>query len=96
LKHFWQMNIVLIKYAVYGNFDEFQTYNLILDTSKISPIYSLDDRPVYIKSCLDLLEGKTVELIYRGISRYDSMNLFVLDLDKNIRNYKLNEILNLK
>lgn len=96
MKHFWQMNIVLIKYAVYGNFDEFQTYNLILDTSKISPIYSLDDRPVYIKSCLDLLEGKTVELIYRGISRYDSMNLFVLDLDKNIRNYKLNEILNLK
>jgi len=90
------MNIVLIKYAVYGDFDEFQTYNLILDTSKISPIYSLDDRPVYIKSCLDLLEGKTVELIYRGISRYDSMNLFVLDLDKNIRNYKLNEILNLK
>jgi hypothetical protein len=90
------MNIVLIKYAVYGNFDEFQTYNLILDTSKISPIWSLDDRPVYIKSCLDLLEGKTVELIYRGISRYDSMNLFVLDLDKNIRNYKLNEILNLK
>ena len=90
------MNIVLIKYAVYGNFDEFQTYNLILDTSKISPIYSLDDRPVYIKSCLDLLEGKTVELIYRVISRYDSMNLFVLDLDKNIRNYKLNEILNLK
>ncbi len=90
------MNIVLIKYAVYGNFDEFQTYNLILDTSKISPMYHLDDKPVQIKKCLEQLDGKTVELIYRGISRHDSLNLFVLDIDKNIRNLKLNEILNLK
>ena len=96
MKHFWQMNTVLIKYSVCGNFVEFQTYNLILDTSKISPIFLLDHETDKIKRCLELLEGKTVELIYRGISRHDSMNLFVLDLDKNVRNLKLDEILNLK
>ena len=52
------MSTVLIKYAVYGDFDEFQTYNLILDTSKISPMYHLDDKPVQIKKCLEQLDGK--------------------------------------
>ena len=84
---------ILIKYDIKGNFQERYFYNITFIYNKASNIITLENDPIDGDLFLKEIDGKSILMEYRGISRVDGMKIFVLNSSKIRREYKINEIL---
>ena len=85
---------VLVKYSIDGKFVEHTDYNIRFDVRKVSPIWTLDQLPEEAYPIIKDFDNKIVKMTYRGVSKVDSMNLFVINIRENLRNLKLEQVLN--
>jgi hypothetical protein len=83
---------LIIKYDIEGEFHENYFYEISLDYNKSSNIVSLDNTLQEADDFLKEIDGKSIFMQYRGISRVDGKKIFVLNSSTIRREYKLNEI----
>ena len=83
---------LIIKYDIEGEFYENYFYEILLDYNKASNIVSLDNTLQEADDFLKEIDGKSIFMQYRGISRVDGKKLFVLNTSSIRREFKLNEI----
>jgi hypothetical protein len=90
-----KIDTLIIKYGFENDFVEEKIYEIILDYSKCTQIISVE-QGVLQEDCDDFLrsiDGKKIEAIYRGKSRIDNMNIFLISPVQINRQIKLNQIL---
>lgn len=83
---------LIIKYDIEGEFHEKYFYEISLDYDKASNIISLDNTLQEADDFLKEIDGKSIFMQYRGISRVDGKKLFVLNTSSIRREFKLKEI----
>ncbi len=90
-----KIDTLIIKYGFENDFVEEKIYEIILDYSKCTQIISVE-QGVLQEDCDDFLrsiDGHKIEAIYRGKSRIDNMNIFLISPVQINRQIKLNQIL---
>jgi hypothetical protein len=90
-----KVDTLIIKYGTGGNFIENKVYEIQIDYSKCSQIISIN-QGILQDECDDFLksiDGKVVEGIYKGVSRIDNINIFLISPVQINRQIKLNQIL---
>lgn len=90
-----KIDTLIIKYGFDNDFVEGKIYEIILDYSKCTQIISVE-QGVLQEDCDDFLrsiDGQKIEAIYRGKSRIDNMNIFLISPVQINRQIKLNQIL---
>ena len=90
-----KIDTLIIKYGFENDFVEDKIYEIILDYSKCTQIISIE-QGVLQEECDDFLrsiDGQKVEAIYKGKSRIDDMNIFLISPVQINRQIKLNQIL---
>jgi hypothetical protein len=87
---------VLVKYNIDGKFVEYTDYNIRFDIDKVLPIWTLEQVPEDNYRIIESFDSKIIKMTYRGVSKVDSMNLFVINIKENLRNLKLEQVLNFK
>lgn len=85
---------VLVKYSIDGKFVEHTDYNIRFDVRKVSPIWTLDQLPEVVYPIIKEFDNQIIEMTHRGVSKVDSMNLFVINIKENLRNLKIDQVLN--
>jgi hypothetical protein len=83
---------LIIKYDIEGEFDENYFYEILFDYNKASNIISLDNTLEEADNFIREVDGETIFMQYRGISRVDGKKLFVLNKSSIRREFKLKEI----
>ena len=83
---------ILIKYDIEGEFHERYFYEISFEYNKASNIISLDNTLQEADDFIREIDGKSILMEYRGISRVDGKKLFVLNTSSIRREFKLNEI----
>ena len=89
------VDTLIIKYGTGGDFIEDEIYLIRIDYSKCSQIISLEqgvlheDNEDFLKS----IDGQMVSAIYKGKSRIDGMNIFLISPIQINRQIKLDQIL---
>ena len=83
---------ILIKYDIEGEFHERYFYEISFEYNKASNIISLDNTLQEADDFLKEIDGKSIFMQYRGISRVDGKKIFVLNSSTIRREYKLNDI----
>jgi len=90
-----KVDTLIIKYGTGGDFIEDEIYLIRIDYSKCSQIISLEqgvlheDNEDFLKS----IDGQMVSAIYKGKSRIDDMNIFLISPIQINRQIKLDQIL---
>ena len=84
---------ILIKYDIEGEFHERYFYEIPFEYNKASNIISLDNTLQEADDFIREIDGKSILMEYRGISRVDRKKIFVLNTSNIRREYKLKEIL---
>jgi hypothetical protein len=90
-----KVDTLIIKYGFENGFVEEKIYEIILDYSRCTQIISVE-QGVLQEDCDDFLrsiDGQKIEAIYRGKSRIDNMNIFLISPVQINRQIKLNQIL---
>lgn len=90
-----KIDTLIIKYGFDNDFVEGKIYEIILDYSKCTQIISVE-QGVLQEDCDDFLrsiDGQKIEAIYRGKSKIDNMNIFLISPVQINRQIKLNQIL---
>ena len=83
---------ILIKYDIEGEFHENYSYEILFDYNKASNIISLDNILEEADDFIKEIDGKSIFMQYRGISKIDRKKIFVLNKSTIRREYKLKEI----
>jgi len=89
------VDTLIIKYGTGGDFIEDEIYVIRIDYSKCSQIISIEqgilheDNEDFLKS----IDGQMVSAIYKGKSRIEGMNIFLISPLQINRQIKLNQIL---
>ena len=89
------VDTLIIKYGTGGDFVEDEIYLILIDYSKCSQIISVEqgvlheDNEDFLKS----IDGQMVSAIYKGKSRIDGMNIFLISPIQINRQIKLDQIL---
>ena len=83
---------ILIKYDIEGEFHERYFYEISFEYNKASNIISLDNTLQEADDFIREIDGKSILMEYRGISRVDEKKIFVLNTSTIRREYKLKEI----
>ena len=89
------VDTLIIKYGTGGDFVEDEIYLIRIDYSKCSQIISVEqgvlheDNEDFLKS----IDGQMVSATYKGKSRIDSMNIFLISPIQINRQIKLDQIL---
>lgn len=89
------VDTLIIKYSSGGDFIEDEIYQIKIDYSKCSQIISVEqgflheDNDDFLKS----IDGQIVSAIFRGRSRIDGMNIFLISPLQINRQIKLDQIL---
>jgi hypothetical protein len=83
---------IVIKFSIFGDFEEKKSYQLLLEYSKISNIISLENNYKECESILKDFDGKIITMQYVGISRIDSKKIFLLDIAAIKREIVLKEL----
>ena len=83
---------ILIKYDIEGEFHERYFYEISFEYNKASNIISLDNTLQEADDFIREIDGKSILMEYRGISKIDRKKIFVLNSSTIRREYKLNEI----
>jgi hypothetical protein len=83
---------LIIKYDIEGEFYENYFYEISLDYNKSSNIVSLDNTLQEADDFIREIDGKSILMEYRGISKIDRKKIFVLNTSTIRREYKLKEI----
>jgi hypothetical protein len=83
---------ILIKYDIEGEFHENYSYEILFDYNKASNVVTLENTPQEGDDFLKEIDGKSVFMQYRGISRIDRKKIFVLNSSTIRREYKLKDI----
>jgi len=83
---------ILIKYDIEGEFHENYSYEILFDYNKASNVVTLENTPQEGDDFLKEINGKSVFMQYRGISRIDRKKIFVLNSSTIRREYKLKDI----
>ena len=88
------VDTLIIKYGNSGVFIEDEVYEIKLDYSKCVQIITLksgglEENEDFLKS----INGEIVTMVYKGKSRIDNANIFVISPIQIIRQIKLNKIL---
>jgi hypothetical protein len=85
-------NNILIKYDIDGDFFENYFYKINFEYDKCSNILTLENTPIDSDIFLKEINGRSVSMQYRGISKIDGLKLFVLNSSNIRREYKLNDL----
>jgi hypothetical protein len=83
---------ILIKYDIEGDFHERYFYEISFEYNKASNIISLDNTLQEADDFIREIDGKSILMEYRGISKIDRKKIFVLNTSTIRREYKLKEI----
>jgi hypothetical protein len=89
------VDTLIIKYGTGGDFIEDEIYVIRIDYSKCSQIISIEqgilheDNEDFLKS----IDGQMVSAIYKGKSRIEGMNIFLISPLQINRQIKLDQIL---
>ena len=83
---------ILIKYDIEGEFHERYFYEISFEYNKASNIISLDNTLQEADDFIREIDGKSILMEDRGISRVDEKKIFVLNTSTIRREYKLKEI----
>ncbi len=89
------IDTLVIKYGTFDNFVDDEVYQIKLDYSKCVQIITLEqgilqsDSENFLKS----IDGEYVYMIYKGKSRVDNMNIFLISPIQVRRQIQLNKIL---
>jgi hypothetical protein len=83
---------ILIKYDIEGEFHERYFYEISFEYNKASNIISLDNTLQEADDFIKEIDGKSILMEYRGISKIDRKKIFVLNSSTIRREYKLKEI----
>jgi len=83
---------ILIKYDIEGEFHERYFYEISFEYNKASNIISLDNTLQEADDFIKEIDGKSILMEYRGISKIDRKKIFVLNTSTIRREYKLKEI----
>jgi hypothetical protein len=86
---------LIIKYGFEDDLVENTIYEIILDNSKCSQVVSIEQGVLH-EDCdefLKSIDGKTIEAVYKGKSRIDNMNIFLISPLQINRQIKLDQIL---
>ena len=83
---------ILIQYDLEGEFHERYFYEISFEYNKASNIISLDNTLQEADDFIREIDGKSILMEYRGISRVDEKKIFVLNTSTIRREYKLKEI----
>jgi hypothetical protein len=86
---------LIIKYGFEDDLVENTIYEIILDNSKCIQVVSIE-QGVLQEHCDEFLrsiDGQKIEAIYKGKSRIDNMNIFLISPIQINRQIKLNQIL---
>jgi hypothetical protein len=83
---------ILIKYDIEGEFHERYFYEISFEYNKASNIISLDNTLQEADDFIREIDGKSILMEYRGISKIDRKKIFVLNTSTIRREYKLKEI----
>lgn len=90
-----KIDTLIIKHGSDGNLIEDEVYDILIDYTKCVQIISVE-QGVLQEDCDEFLrsiDGKTVQAIYKGKSRMDDMNIFILFPIQINRQIKINQIL---
>ena len=83
---------LIIKYDIEGEFHENYFYEISFDYNKASNVVTLENTPQEGDYFLKEIDGKSIFMQYRGISKIDRKKIFVLNSSTIRREYKLNDI----
>ena len=83
---------ILIKYDIEGEFHENYSYEILVDYNKASNVVTLENTPQEGDDFLKEIDGKSIFMQYRGISKIDKKKIFVLNSSTIRREYKLKDI----
>jgi len=86
---------LIIKYGFEDDLVENTIYEIILDNSKCIQVVSIE-QGVLQEHCDEFLrsiDGQKIEATYKGKSRIDNMNIFLISPIQINRQIKLNQIL---
>ena len=83
---------ILIKYDIEGEFHENYFYEIVFDYNKASNVVTLENTPQEGDDFLKEIDGKSISMQYRGISKIDKKKIFVLNSSTIRREYKLKDI----
>jgi len=89
-----KIDTLIIKYGTDGDFVEDQIYEIEIDYNKCVQIISLQQGVLHEDSdFLKSVDGQIVSAIYKGKSRMDDMNIFLISPLQINRQIKLDQIL---
>ena len=83
---------ILIKYDIEGEFHENYSYEILFDYNKASTVVTLENTTQEGDDFLKEIDGKSIFMQYRGISKIDKKKIFVLNSSTIRREYKLKDI----
>lgn len=83
---------ILIKYDIEGEFHENYSYEILFDYNKASNVVTLENTTQEGDDFLREIDGKSIFMQYRGISKIDKKKIFVLNSSTIRREYKLKDI----
>jgi hypothetical protein len=83
---------ILIKYDIEGEFHENYSYEILFDYNKASNVVTLENTTQEGDDFLKEIDGKSIFMQYRGISKIDKKKIFVLNSSTIRREYKLKDI----
>jgi hypothetical protein len=83
---------ILIKYDIEGEFHENYSYEILFDYNKASNVVTLENTSQEGDDFLKEIDGKSIFMQYRGISKIDKKKIFVLNSSTIRREYKLKDI----
>jgi hypothetical protein len=90
-----KVDTLIIKYGFNGDFVDNEVYEIEIDYTKCVQIISVEQGVLH-EDCdefLKSIDGKTIEAVYKGKSRIDNMNIFLISPLQINRQIKLNQIL---
>lgn len=90
-----KVDTLIIKYGFNGDFIDNEVYEIEIDYTKCVQIISVEQGVLH-EDCdefLKSIDGKTIEAFYKGKSRIDNMNIFLISPLQINRQIKLNQIL---
>lgn len=89
------IDTLIIKYGKSGDFIEDEVYEIRINYSQCSQIISLEQGVLHEDSddFLKSIDGQVVSAIYKGKSRIDGMNIFLISPLQINRQIKLDQIL---
>ena len=86
---------LIIKYGTNGDFIENTVYEIKIDYSRCTQIIALENGVLQEESedFLKSIDGEIIHMLYKGKSRIDDMDIFLISPIQINRQIKLNKIL---